>query len=371
MTINCGLKSPTASRKVDSEGTEAVSMRDLRAIFFATPGPHLRSGYALTAMRAGCRASHWKRGFERDRDLFRKKKITELQSPLGNDQLSEEVLEKHHKIICRSELVSNDDKLAAAIIRMSKLVRFPKGYVLMTQGENADDVYFILFGSVSVSINSNYIDTREVSETVGEMAAMKPGAARSADIRVESQDMEARVISAFDFRCLMSEHVEFRERLASMVDSMNRKNIRLLGNRGSSSGNTWTWLSIVFGVVTGLLCGLWFWLGGAPIWLATLSALGAGALGTLFAIRMNPDLIYRNVFWLSGMALIGHSIQTFFSLSFSISGTQQQFPFLWNFNSNPEQKWWLVALIYLSLVFLASMSWLADRDFRRSSDKSG
>ena len=64
MTINCGLKSPTASRKVDSEGTEAVSMRDLRAIFFATPGPHLRSGYALTAMRAGCRASHWKRGLE-------------------------------------------------------------------------------------------------------------------------------------------------------------------------------------------------------------------------------------------------------------------------------------------------------------------
>ena len=34
MTINCGLKSLTASRKVDSEGTEAVSMRDLRAIFF-------------------------------------------------------------------------------------------------------------------------------------------------------------------------------------------------------------------------------------------------------------------------------------------------------------------------------------------------
>ena len=62
MKINCGLKSPTALRKVESEGTEAVSMRELRAIFFATPGPHLRSGYALTAMRAGCRASHWKRG---------------------------------------------------------------------------------------------------------------------------------------------------------------------------------------------------------------------------------------------------------------------------------------------------------------------
>ena len=39
MMINCGLKSPTASRKVDSEGTEAVSMRDLRAIFFCDTRP--------------------------------------------------------------------------------------------------------------------------------------------------------------------------------------------------------------------------------------------------------------------------------------------------------------------------------------------
>ena len=65
MTIDCDLNSPTASRKVDSEGTEAVSMRDLMAIFFATPGPHLRSGYALTAMRAGCRISDWKRGIDK------------------------------------------------------------------------------------------------------------------------------------------------------------------------------------------------------------------------------------------------------------------------------------------------------------------
>lgn len=105
--------------------------------------------------------------------------------------------------------------------------------------------------------------------------------------------------------------------------------------------------------------------------MAVLSAIGAGALGILIAIRMNPDLIYRNMFWLSGMALIAQSVQTVFSLSFSVTGAQQQFPFLWNFSSNPEQKWWAVALIYLSLVLLSSVSWLADRDFRRNSSKSG
>ena len=35
-TINCGLKSPIALRKVDSEGTETVSMRDLMAVFVHT-----------------------------------------------------------------------------------------------------------------------------------------------------------------------------------------------------------------------------------------------------------------------------------------------------------------------------------------------
>lgn len=136
--------------------------------------------------------------------------------------MSTEVLDKHRQIICRSELVANEDDLAAKIIGMSRLVQFEKGQVLMTHGEDADDVYFILFGSVRVSINSNFIDTREAPQTIGEMAAMKPGAARSADVSVESDKLEARVISAHDFRTLMLTHTEFSTRLSSMVDSMNR-----------------------------------------------------------------------------------------------------------------------------------------------------
>ena len=302
--------------------------------------------------------------------MFRKKKIVELELPEENDHLSEAVLEKHRKIICRNDLVANDEELATAIVSRSKLVRFPKDHVLVTQGDDTDDVYFILFGSVSVYINSNFIDTKEATETVGEMAAMKPGSARSADVIVNTQNLEARVISAHDFRNLMSKNVGFRERLSDMVDSMNRKNIRLLGEGKSSFGSTWTWTSIMFGVVIGVLCGLWFGFGGSPIWVAILWALGAGALGTLVAIRMNPDFIYRNMFWLSGTAMIAQAVQTVFSLSFSVNGPQQSLPFLWNFSSNPEQKWWGVAIIYLSLAGLAFMSWLADRDLRRNSSRN-
>lgn len=301
--------------------------------------------------------------------MLRKKKIEELAPPEENDHLLESVLEKHHKIICRSKLVANNEELAKDIVSRSKLVRFPKGHVLLKQGDDADDVYFLLFGSVGVYINSNFIDSKEATETVGEMAAMKPGSARSADVIVSTPNVEARVISAHDFRDLMSKNAEFRERLSDMVDSMNRKNIRLLGDGKSSSRTTWTWASVVFGAVVGVLCGVWFGLGGSPVWVAILFAIGAGASGTLVAIRMDPDFIYRNMFWLSGTAMIAQAVQTLFSLSFSVNGTRQPLPFLWNFSSNPEQKWWGVAIIYLSLAGLALMSWLADRDLRRSSNR--
>lgn len=77
--------------------------------------------------------------------MFGKKKISDPPPPVENDQLSTEVLDKHRQIICRSELVANEDDLAAKIIGMSRLVKFDKGQVLMTHGEDADDVYFILF----------------------------------------------------------------------------------------------------------------------------------------------------------------------------------------------------------------------------------
>ena len=93
--------------------------------------------------------------------MFGKKKISDPPPPVENDQLSTEALDKHRQIICRSELVANEDDLAVKIIGMSRLVKFDKGQVLMTHGEDADDVYFILFGSVRVSINSTFIDTRE------------------------------------------------------------------------------------------------------------------------------------------------------------------------------------------------------------------
>ncbi len=87
-------------------------------------------------------------------------------------------------------------------------------------------------------------------------------------------------------------------------------------------------------------------------------------LGTLISIRWNPDFIFRNMFWLTCCAILAQAIQTTYSLTFSINGTNHRLPFLWNFSSNPEQKWWSVAIIYMTLFGLAWMCWRADRELR-------
>lgn len=296
--------------------------------------------------------------------MFGKKKISDPPSPVENDQLSAEVLDKHRQIICRSELVAGDKELAAAIVAQSKLISLPKSHALISQGDRTDEVYFILFGSVCVSINSNQIDTKTATETVGEMAAMRPGAARTATVTVDTSNFEARVISAHDFRGLMANHEAFRERLSNMESTMNRKNIDLLGKSKGSFKNTWTWTSIIFGVAVGALCGLWFGLGGSSAMMAAIYAICAGALGTLISIRWNPDFIFRNMFWLTCCAILAQVIQTTYSLSFSINGGNHRLPFLWNFSSNPEQKWWSVAIIYMTLFGLAWMCWRADQELR-------
>ena len=284
-----------------------------------------------------------------------------------NDKLPAEVLDKHRQTICRSELLAGDQELAAAIIAQSKFISLPKNHVLISQGDKTDEVYFILFGSVCVSINSNQIDTKAAAETVGEMAAMRPGAARTATVTVDTSNFEARVISAHDFQGLMANHEAFRGRLSEMESTMNHKNIDLLGKSKGSFKNTWTWASIVFGVVAGILFGLWFGFGGSPIWVAALWAVGSGALGTLVAMRMNPDLIFRNMFWLACCSTLAQAARSTFNFSFTTDGTNPQIPLAWSFGSNLEQAWWEVAVIYLVHFGLVLVCWLADRDLRKSA----
>lgn len=301
--------------------------------------------------------------------MFGKKKVVAIEPPVANDRLTADVLEKHVKTIRRNELVSDDKELASKIVERSQLVKLPKDHVMITQGEDADEVYFLLFGSTNVLINSRQIDCKRAPKTVGEMAAMKPGTARSADVIVNAEGVVARVMSAHDFRNLMSCNQDFHFRLVNMVDDMGRKNINLLGEGLKTARSNWTWTALCIGAAFGAFSGLGAWLFGAPILLAILLALGGGGIVTLVAIRLNPDYIYRNMFWLCGLSLIAHTVNLGFSTSFSVNGTEERVPFFWDFSSNSDQTWGIIVLIYAALIGLAWISWMGDQGLRRKPDR--
>ena len=65
-------KLPSLDLRRTMPGKESREERTFKRLDCATPGPHLRSEYILTGMRAGCCTSDWKWGFYMIENLLRR-----------------------------------------------------------------------------------------------------------------------------------------------------------------------------------------------------------------------------------------------------------------------------------------------------------
>ena len=82
----------------------------------------------------------------------------------------------------RQEFVSGNDAVAAALVASGKLEEYAQGEVLIKEGGEDSDVFFLISGNVGVVIKLNQVATRKAGETVGEMSAIEPSIRRSASI---------------------------------------------------------------------------------------------------------------------------------------------------------------------------------------------
>lgn len=90
-------------------------------------------------------------------------------------------------------LVEHDESLAAKLAEVGDLAAFDEGDVLMTQGNDDNDVYFLLVGEVDVLINNRHIAIRKARETVGEMAIINPAEPRSATLTARTNVVTLKV----------------------------------------------------------------------------------------------------------------------------------------------------------------------------------
>lgn len=85
-------------------------------------------------------------------------------------------------VVADQTLVRGDLRIAKALILAGTLREVRAGAPLTAQGSSTSEIYLILAGEVSVSVNKRILATRQGGAHVGEMALIDPTARRSATL---------------------------------------------------------------------------------------------------------------------------------------------------------------------------------------------
>lgn len=124
-------------------------------------------------------------------------------------------------------IVEHSEALAGRLAEIGQLVSFEAGNVIMTQGAEDNDVYFILVGQAEVTVNGRHVAIREARATIGEMALLSPTEPRSATVTARTQVVALRV-SEPDFHQVAQEHPQVWRVVAQIVAERLRQRSALL-----------------------------------------------------------------------------------------------------------------------------------------------
>jgi CRP/FNR family transcriptional regulator, cyclic AMP receptor protein len=115
--------------------------------------------------------------------------------------------------VLRTQTLVRDEDLAVELARRVTLKAVPAGAVLITQDSADRDLFLILSGKFSVTINGRVIASRSAREHVGEMALVDPDARRSASVSAVADSVVARITER-DFSTLADRFPRLWRRIA-------------------------------------------------------------------------------------------------------------------------------------------------------------
>ena len=112
-----------------------------------------------------------------------------------------------------SQPLIRDKELAAAVEPYLKLEEIFAGTNLIKQGASDTDLFLILSGQFSVTINVRVVAHKKAGEHVGEMAVVDPITPRSASVTATSDSVVARIAEP-DFSALADRYPRLWRRIA-------------------------------------------------------------------------------------------------------------------------------------------------------------
>jgi len=282
--------------------------------------------------------------------------LTEQSGQLpARNTVEDERIERWRATILHNELVSGDEDIAAKILEVGKMKAFKKGDKFIKQDAQDDEVYFIVSGSSVVYRGSRLIASRTAPFTVGELAAIRPGLGRTADVIVRSEILETIIVSGSNFRYLMRNFPSFTAKAYNLEGAMLREKIPQLDKEWGTKEISWTAISGIVGFLCSL-SGLTFaYFSDFSAQQLILSTIIAGLIGFVAILKLNPNFLYRNMASSSAGVLFILLLYGGMSVAITIDGQPFDLPLV-DFSVNTEVKLTALAIgviALLVLIFLA------------------
>jgi CRP/FNR family cyclic AMP-dependent transcriptional regulator len=135
--------------------------------------------------------------------------------------------QKVYEAILNQQCVSHNAALAKALCKKLVLVPLKRGDTLISQGENDNDIFFVLAGKIAIHVNGNELAQRGPQQHVGEMALIDISATRSASA-IALEDSVVAKVSEPSFTVIANSFPEIWRRLAIELASRLRERTKFV-----------------------------------------------------------------------------------------------------------------------------------------------
>lgn len=126
--------------------------------------------------------------------------------------------------LSQQRLVLGNDALASRLADVGSLLDVAAGQVLIRQGAQDTDVYFIITGRFQVQVHGREVASRGPTEHVGEMSALVATAARSATVLATEPSVVLKV-SASDFKNAANDFPRVWQQITrQLVERLHQRN---------------------------------------------------------------------------------------------------------------------------------------------------
>ncbi|WP_340290622.1 cyclic nucleotide-binding domain-containing protein [Sulfitobacter pontiacus] len=201
--------------------------------------------------------------------------------------------------------IRGDSAIVDQLMNHGEIVFFRKGDCLIHEGDQDNDVYFLLSGEVDIVFKRQLGSKRVAPNQVGEMAAIELGSKRSASVYVLTDEAAALKVPGQEFNRIWTNSPELQQNLQIEMTARHRERIAAGEVARRNNSSSWFWTS--FGV--GLASYLITWLFLVPATWTYDARLAATAMFGLAAFILmllhNPAFFWRRCFGLVLLAMVG------------------------------------------------------------------